>query len=246
VNSGALDPVALLATLSQCGVDFVVIGAMAVGVHAEVRSTGDVDIMVPAGDQANKRALEQALSDLEAVRVTADQGGIDPAAGEPYPTVMFRTRFGKLDVLYRPDGSDAYPHVRRRAAQASIGGHPVAVAGKDDLVRMKLAAGRPEDLRDVAALTAADRGRRRRHVLVSLPLAANADPDWARDLTAARVEFFDPNGRVWAADDRLHVDAARADLTDAQLQQWAQALADRLHGAGVLADRRIEIEIDDG
>lgn len=245
MSSGALDPVALLATLSRSGVDFVVIGAMAVGVHAEVRSTGDLDIMVPVGDQANRRALEDALRDLDAVRLPAGQGGIDPAAGEPYPTVMFRTRYGKLDVLYRPDGSDAYPNVRRRATQTSIGGETVAVAGKDDLVRMKLAAGRPDDFRDVASLTAADRGRPRR-VLASMPLTANVDAEWARDLAAARVRLFDATCRVWTDEDHLRIEAARADLTDVQIEQWAQALADRLHGAGVLADRRVEVEIDDG
>jgi hypothetical protein len=61
VTTGPLDPAALLGTLSKSGVDFVVIGAMAVGVHGEVRSTGDVDIMVPIGDERNERALQAAL-----------------------------------------------------------------------------------------------------------------------------------------------------------------------------------------
>jgi hypothetical protein len=71
VADGALNPAALLGTLSACGVDFVVIGALAVGVHAEVRATGDVDVMLPIGDEANRRVLRRALEwarDLAAAR----------------------------------------------------------------------------------------------------------------------------------------------------------------------------------
>jgi hypothetical protein len=118
----ALNPTGLLGTLSECGVDFVVIGAMAVGVHAEVRATGDVDVMVPIGDEANKRALQNALEQLGAVLLSSEQGGVDPSAGDPYPTVMFRTRYGKLDILYRPDGSDSYPKVSPDLAVSRLAG----------------------------------------------------------------------------------------------------------------------------
>ena len=47
-EDGALNPAGLLGALPTCGVDFVVIGALAVGVHAEVRATGDVDVQIPA------------------------------------------------------------------------------------------------------------------------------------------------------------------------------------------------------
>jgi hypothetical protein len=66
-DHGALNPAGLLGTLSACDVDFVVIGALAVGAHSEVRATGDVDVMVPIGDEANKRALQNALEQLGAV-----------------------------------------------------------------------------------------------------------------------------------------------------------------------------------
>jgi hypothetical protein len=243
VSDAALDPVSLLSTLSACGVDYVVIGAMAVGVHAEVRATGDVDVMVPVGDERNKRALAEALEQLHATQIPADQGGVDPTAGDRYPTVMFHTRHGKLDVLYRPDGSDAYPKVKQRAVHTRIGGQPVQVVGKDDLINMKLAAGRPNDFVDVANLTAQEHGTQR-HVFASMALAPSVDEDWARDLALARVAHFDPAGRAWTTDGWLRVEASRADLTDAQITRWAQALAERLHGAGVLADTQVHIEID--
>ena len=244
-DHGALNPAGLLGTLSACDVDFVVIGALAVGVHSEVRATGDVDVMVPIGDEANKRALQNALEQLGAVLLSSEQGGIDPAAGDPYPTVMFRTRYGKLDVLYRPDGSDSYPKVKQRSLETKINGQRVYVAGKNDLVRMKLAAGRTDDFRDVANLTSSEQGSLRR-VSLSMVLASRVDHEWARDLTAARVAYFDQSGRVRIVEGiYLQIEARRSDLTDQQIEQWAHALADRLEAAEVIADSDIDIQIRD-
>jgi hypothetical protein len=245
VADGALDPVALLGALAVCGVDFVLIGALAVGVHSEVRATSDVDVMLPIGDEENKQALLRALEQLRAVRLSSEQGGVDPVAGDPYPTVMFRTRYGKLDILYRPDGSDSYPKVKRRSLDTTIGGRRVHVVGKDDLVRMKLAAGRTDDLRDVANLTSSQQGAPR-GVFVSMVLAPSVEHEWALDLAAARTMYFDPSSRVRIAEGRyLQVEARRSDLTDQQIEQWAHALADRLNAVGVLADLEIEVQIED-
>ncbi len=246
-EDGALNPAGLLGALSAYGVDFVVIGALAVGVHAEVRATGDVDVMVPIGDETNRQALRDALAQLGAVLLSSEQGGVDPAAGEEYPTVMFGTRYGKLDILYRPDGSDSYPKVKRRSLQTTINGQTVHVAGKDDLIRMKLAAGRTDDLRDVANLTSSEQGIPRA-VSVSMALAPEVDHDWARDLAAARTAYFDPSSRVQIAENtRLQITARRSDLTDRQIEQWAHALAGRLQAAGVIAhtDIHVQVQIQD-
>lgn len=245
MNEAPLNPAALLATLAENGVDFVVIGALAVGVYSEVRATGDVDVMVPVGDDSNKRALQRALETLNAERVPSDQGGIDPTAGDPYPTMMFRTRYGKLDILYRPDGSDSYAKVKQRSVATTLAGQEVAVAGKSDLVRMKLAAGRTDDLRDVANLTASEQGEPRR-IFVSMTLSRGVDHDWARDLATARVHYFDSDSRVWIAEDKyLRIEATRADLSHEQLAQWAHALADRLLAAEVVANTEVDIEISE-
>jgi hypothetical protein len=101
----------------------------------------------------------------------------------------------------------------------------------------------PDDFADVANLTAVEHGDARQ-VFVSMTLAAGVDEEWARDLAFARVTLFDPGGRVWTADGLLKIEASRADLTDAQIRRWAQALADRLYGAEVLADSEAVVEID--
>jgi hypothetical protein len=242
-EDGALNPAGLLGALSECGVDFVVIGALAVGVHAEVRATGDVDVMVPIGDEANKRALQSALEQLGAVPLPSQEGGVDPAAGEEYPRVMFRTRYGKLDILYRPDGSDSYPKVRQRSLQTEINGQRIHVAGKDDLIRMKLAAGRTDDFRDIANLTSSEQGVPRL-VFVSMALATEVDHEWAREMAAERAAYFDPSSRVRIAENaHLRIEARRSDLTDQQIEQWAQALAGRLQAAGVTAGTEFDVQV---
>lgn len=246
MNDGRLDPSALLATLSECGVDYVVIGALAVGVHGEVRGTGDVDVMVPAGDDENKRALAQALAKLDATRLDSDVGGIEPIEGDPYSTVMFRTRHGKLDILYRPDGSDRYQRVKERSLRTTIAGSEVAVVGKSDLIQMKLAAGRRDDLNDVSTLTASEHGEPRR-VLVTMTLNREADPTLAAEFANARVAFFDPEHRTSVTSEgnsrALRIQAIRAGLSDDQISQWARSLAERLRGHEFVSDDEIKIEI---
>ena len=245
MSTGPLNPAALLAALSECGVDFVVIGALAVGVHGEVRGTGDVDIMVPVDDEPNRKALQRALEQLGATRIPALGGGVEHGSDAAYPTIMFDTRFGRLDILYRPDGSAPYGGIKRRAITRSLGGQPVRVAGKDDLVRMKLAAGRPDDLRDVASMTASERGEARR-IVARMTLASEVDEEWARELAVARATLFDPRCRVTVESGRLQIEALRSDLTDQQLEMWAHALAERLRGSDVLADASADVRIRPG
>jgi hypothetical protein len=53
-----------------------------------------------------------------------------------------------------------YRQLRARAPSARLGAVPILVAGVDDLLAMKLRAGRPIDLQDSAAITAHERERR--------------------------------------------------------------------------------------
>ncbi len=44
-------------------------------------------------------------------------------------------------------------YVVSRALTITLGNHTIPIAGRDDLIRMKRASGRPTDLADIAALT---------------------------------------------------------------------------------------------
>ncbi len=241
-----LDPEGMLATLVGHGVDFVVVGALAVGFHGYVRATGDVDVMVPAGDEDNRTRLEAALKALGAEKLPAvTQGGLPLPDDDPYPTLQFRTRCGRLDILYRPDGSAPYATMKGRSAATDIAGVTVHIASVNDVIAMKLAAGRSGDLDDVAAISSRGTAlpRVERTVSVALSLAPAADPQWVCDLLRSRLLEFDDGAEVWVEDARLSFLATREDLTADQLRQWAQALAHRLRAADLLTDNEAEIRI---
>ncbi|MEA2356679.1 MAG: hypothetical protein QOD61_2808 [Solirubrobacteraceae bacterium] len=155
-DRGPSDPRRVLAVLDGHGVDFVVIGGIAVIAHGHPRNTRDIDF-VAATDRVNLERLAATLRELGAriSGVDADLPGIklDAATlgnGASYTMV---TDAGGLDYFNEVPGGVPYEELRARALVVELPGLTLRVAGRDDLIRMKLAAGRPQDLDDVAALT---------------------------------------------------------------------------------------------
>jgi len=153
------DPRALLRRLTEGGVDFVVIGGVAVIAQGYVRTTRDLGIAF-ADETANLEALGRVLTDLGArlrgvddeIPFTADARML---AGIQLLTL--ETSLGWLDVHKVVPGVARYDDLRRRAASVSFDGLPVRIAAIDDLLRMKRAAGRDIDRSDIAALEAIKR-----------------------------------------------------------------------------------------
>ena len=135
----------ILRVLSAHGVDFVVIGGVAVQAHGYIRATQDLDIVVRPGTVSLSR-LSEALAELRA----------DPHDLNQTPIVRVMTKAGPLDVVNiehlagAPAGYDA---LRERALAIELRDLEVRVAGLSDLIRMKRAAGRAHDLADIEALT---------------------------------------------------------------------------------------------
>jgi hypothetical protein len=63
------------------------------------------------------------------------------------------THHGDIDILHDAQGAAPFPRLRERALQIMLGDRPIPIASRDDLIKMKRAAGRPIDLSDIAALT---------------------------------------------------------------------------------------------
>jgi predicted nucleotidyltransferase len=159
----AFNPMRLLERLTARGVDFVVIGGFAAIAHGSPLLTQDLDI-VYAPDPGNLDALGNVLVELGArLRGVADDVPFVPdAATRRIQVLTLDTPDGALDVLARPDGSPPYAQLRARAERLDLGGITVAVAGLDDLIAMKQAAGRPKDHVALEHLEAVRRERRRR------------------------------------------------------------------------------------
>ena len=152
-----LDPARVFATLERHGVDYVTIGAFAVIAHGYVRATADIDL-VARQDHDNLERLAAAFAELHArLRgVDADLLEIDPTDPDTLANganFTLETDAGPIDYLNDVPGAGDYHGLRARAVEATAAGVVVRVAGLDDLIRMKRASGRPQDLRDIANLS---------------------------------------------------------------------------------------------
>jgi predicted nucleotidyltransferase len=148
---------AILETLVAFGVDFLVVGGVAVQAHGYLRGTGDLDI-VPKPTLLNLSRLAEALADLEAEpwRATLPADVTDPQLLKRVPLAPLVTRHGRVDLLniaHLSGAAGSFKELMERALWVDLDGLRVAIAGVDDLVRMKRAAGRPQDLTDIGALT---------------------------------------------------------------------------------------------
>jgi hypothetical protein len=150
----------MITTFCRHGVDFVVIGGIAVLAHGHPRATFDLDFVADLGAD-NMVRLAAALTELGArVRgVDADLLDVDPR--DPDQLVSganwtLSTAAGWLDFMPGAEGARPYPAIVAAAVPVRDGAF--RVVGLDDLIRMKRASGRDKDLDDIAALT---RGERR-------------------------------------------------------------------------------------
>ena len=146
----------ILQVLAGHGVDFVVIGGIAVQAHGYIRATKDLDVVVRP-TRLNLTRVSEALGDLEAeLRTPGTLRLTDPNQLRAAPLVPVMTRAGPLDILnveHVAGAPRSYDALRDAALTIVLGGLEVAVAGLSDLIRMKRAAGRPHDLADIEALT---------------------------------------------------------------------------------------------
>ncbi|MEN3279514.1 MAG: hypothetical protein V7607_654 [Solirubrobacteraceae bacterium] len=152
---------ALLGLLARAEVDFVVVGGVAVAFQGYGRSTKDLDITY-ATDAENLRRLGEVLVGTHA-RL---RGITEDVPFVPDERTLARTRLltldtddGGLDLLADPPGAPPYETMRSRADRVELDGTVIAVAALDDLLAMKRAAGRPQDLIDIDALEVARRIR---------------------------------------------------------------------------------------
>lgn len=149
-----LDAERILERLDAQGVDYVLIGGMAVQTHGHTRMTNDVDL-IPSPERGNLGRLADALNLLDARVLNPGHEELDISA-EMLPRAsiwQLTTPHGDVDVLHEVPGGIPYAELRSRALVVELGKLRIQVAGRDDLIRMKLARGRPVDLADVAALT---------------------------------------------------------------------------------------------
>jgi hypothetical protein len=155
----AFDPLGALRTLLAYKVDFVLIGGLAARLHGSPTVTDDLDVCHDRRP-ANLKRLAKALAEMDAtLRLPDPDEKVDLPLDERLLAVTdnltLKTDFGNLDLLARPAGMEGYDDLVRGAETVKLERTmKIAIAGIDDLIRMKRAAGRPKDLIEVEVLTA--------------------------------------------------------------------------------------------
>ena len=156
----------MLRSLSEAGVDYVVIGGIAMVVHGSARLTRDLDIVF-APDAENLEKLGAVLVGLGArLRGVEDDVPFVPDAAtlEKVDLLTLATSAGWLDVHRRPAAAPPNAGLRKRAEVVEFEGLKIPVASPADLQAMKRAAGRPVDQMDLEYLEAIIRLRRERGI----------------------------------------------------------------------------------
>jgi hypothetical protein len=140
------DFVEMLSALCAAAAEFLIVGAHAVAAHGLPRATGDLDIWV-------RRTPENADRVLAALRAFgAPLHDLTPS-DLTRPDTVFQIGVvpSRIDILTSISGvdfDDAWP----RRMPLAVEGLSVACIGRDDLLANKRAAGRPQDLADIARL----------------------------------------------------------------------------------------------
>jgi predicted nucleotidyltransferase len=151
----------VLQTLSQEGIDFIIVGGVAARLHGSTRLTQDLDI-VPRLEAESWKKLIDVISQLntqpripESLERIADVNNIRKWMVEKNMlAVSFRSPRADVEIDLLISESDRFDELLRRASTVTLDGQIFHVASIDDLIDMKTKAGRDRDLYDIEILKA--------------------------------------------------------------------------------------------
>jgi len=139
----------LLASLKSHGVEFLVIGAHALGVHGRARMTEDLDLWA-GRSRENAERLRAALSDWG---IQIGEQGTIAFADQDRQMIRIGVPPNMVDILNFA-GSVPFEEAYRRRIEAIVDGEPLPVVSREDLIDAKRIAGRPQDIADLKRLGA--------------------------------------------------------------------------------------------
>ena len=155
--SSSPQPVAdLLADLARglgaLGVRWFLFGAQAAILHGSARLSADVDVTVDLGARSGRELVDGLARRGFELRVTDVEGFVETT--RVLPLVHLASRM-PLDLVLAGPGLEE--QFFARATERLVGNVRVPVVSAEDLVAMKILAGRPRDMEDVAAVVRARR-----------------------------------------------------------------------------------------
>jgi Nucleotidyl transferase of unknown function (DUF2204) len=131
--------------LAANGVEALLVGSYALAAHGHPRYSGDIDFWVRRTPENIARLLD-ALVDFGFGSM-----GLKPEDFDADKVIQLGHPPRRIDLLTALDGVD-FDTCWADREQVDIGGVTLQVIGRADLVANKRAAGRPQDLADLAAL----------------------------------------------------------------------------------------------
>ncbi|MEO8800025.1 MAG: hypothetical protein ABI551_19170 [Polyangiaceae bacterium] len=137
----------LLTEFEKSGVEYLVVGAWAVGIYAEPRFTKDLDLLVGTGAE-NLARVVAALERYGAPRALIDD--VRTMTREEF--VFLGVPPARINLLGKISGVENFEAAWSRRKTIDWNGIAVHVIGLDDLRDAKRAAGRPKDLADLRSL----------------------------------------------------------------------------------------------
>lgn len=155
-----LEAGSLLSALTDGGVEFIIIGGLAVGAHGFPRATKDIDI-VPEPSPENLKRLADVLSELDYEIIGGEEFEPEELVQPDVQGLVnggswvLRTRFGRLDILQHLEPNIGYSDLNADPIEDEVFGARVRFCSYRHLVSMKVAAGRDQDLVDLARLRVA-------------------------------------------------------------------------------------------
>lgn len=136
----------LLACFHRHHVRYVIVGAHAVALHAKPRYTKDFDLLVEPAP-ANAQRIMAALGDFGfgEIGLTLNDFNV------PGRITQLGIAPNRIDIATSIDGI-SFDEAWDTRVDAPFGSQPASYIGFEALVKNKRAAGRPQDIADVASL----------------------------------------------------------------------------------------------
>ena len=144
----------LASALDRLGVAWYLFGAQAALLYGAARLTADVDVTVRLGDQPTSALVDALVAAGFELRVRDVHGFVERTRVLP---LAHRPTGIPVDVVLAGPGPEEL--FLARARQETVEGVAVKVASPEDVVAMKVLAGRPKDLEDAEAIVAAQGDR---------------------------------------------------------------------------------------
>lgn len=136
----------LFRLFSQENVEYLLVGAHAVAFYAEPRYTKDLDVLVrPTPDNASRVWTALTRFGAPLTDVTVDQFTVEDMI------YQIGVAPNRIDIMMSVAGVDfeaAWPN----RTESTYDGVPIHILGREDLIRSKQAAARPQDLLDATRL----------------------------------------------------------------------------------------------